>query len=94
MHFEFEWDGKKCFKFRKAQSFLLQSQEAFYDPNRLIIKDEKHSGYEERFFCIGQINRLIATVRFTVRSDEYGERIRIFGAVYWRKGKTIYETHY
>lgn len=33
------------------------------------------------------IDTLVATVRFTVRND----KIRIFGAGYWRQGKKIYE---
>jgi hypothetical protein len=43
---------------------------------------------EERFFCIGKIENAIVTVRFTHRTN----KIRIFGAGYWRKGKEIYET--
>lgn len=42
---------------------------------------------EERFFCIGKVNEGIITVRFTYRH----QKIRIFGAGYWRKGRKLYE---
>ncbi len=41
---------------------------------------------ENRFYCIGQINQEILTVRFTYRHN----KIRIFGAGYWRKGRKLY----
>lgn len=37
--------------------------------------------------CLGAVNGVVMTVRFTMR----GEVIRIFGAAYWRKGKKDYE---
>ena len=53
----------------------------------MIAKDTAHSSREPRFFCFGRVGEGILTVRFTYR----GGVIRIFGAGYWRKGKTIYE---
>ena len=53
----------------------------------MIAKDESHSQVEERFYCFGKVEDGILTVRFTYRSSV----IRIIGAGYWRKGKTIYE---
>ncbi|MCX5703542.1 MAG: BrnT family toxin, partial [Candidatus Omnitrophica bacterium] len=47
----------------------------------------KHTEKEERFFCIGKVEDRILTVRFTYR----GNKIRIFGAGLWRKGKWYYE---
>ncbi len=55
--------------------------------NVLLPKDLAHSKTEKRFFCFGEVDGGILTVRFTYRSGV----IRIFGAGYWRKGKTIYE---
>ena len=52
----------------------------------MIAEDTAHSS-EQRYFCFGRVGKGILTVRFTYRSDV----IRIFGAGYWRKGKTIYE---
>lgn len=60
---------------------------AFADPKRVIAEDSAHSSKEPRFFCFGRVGEGILTVRFTFRSGV----IRIFGAGYWRKGKSIYE---
>lgn len=84
----FEWDEAKDAENRKKHgvSFFL-AQYAFADPHRVIAEDLAHSETEERFFCFGEVNGGILTVRFTYR----GGVIRIYGAGYWRKGKTIYE---
>ena len=42
---------------------------------------------EERFYCFGEVDGGVLTVRFTYRASV----IRIIGAGYWRKGKAIYE---
>lgn len=52
-----------------------------------IAEDLTHSEIEKRYFCFGEVEGGILTVRFTYRGDV----IRIFGAGYWRKGKVIYE---
>ena len=64
-----------------------EAQAAFFDPRRVIAEDLEHSGAEPRYFCFGTVADGIMTVCFTYRAD----RIRIFGAGYWRKGKRIYE---
>lgn len=46
-----------------------------------------HSQSEERFYCFGEVDGGILTVRFTYRNNV----IRIIGAGYWRKGKAIYD---
>jgi uncharacterized protein len=61
--------------------------EAFADPSRLIAVDESHSEKEERFFCIGNAEKKICTVRFVYRDG----LVRIYGAGYWRKGRRFYE---
>jgi uncharacterized DUF497 family protein len=66
---------------------LAQAQEAFFDPHRVIAEDLEHSGDEQCFYCFGRVGGGVMTVRFTWRAG----RIRIFGAGYWRKGRTIYE---
>lgn len=84
----FEWDpGKdRANRAKHGVSFIV-AQHAFLDPRRVIAEDLDHSDKERRYFCFGQIGGGILTVRFTWREG----RIRIFGAGYWRKGKTIYE---
>ena len=54
---------------------------------RVIAEDLDHSGDEPRYFCFGKVAGGVMTVRFTYRAG----RIRIFGAGYWRKGKSLYE---
>lgn len=84
----FEWDPKKDEENQKKHGVsFLRAQYAFADPKRVIAKDERNSEKEERFFCFGQVDGGVLTVRFTYRNTV----IRIFGAGYWRKGKSIYE---
>jgi uncharacterized DUF497 family protein len=63
------------------------AQCAFADPKRVIADGRTHSRKEPRYFCFGLVGQGVLTVRFTFRSGV----IRIFGAGYGRKGKTIYE---
>ena len=53
----------------------------------MIAKDVTHSQTEEWFYCFGEVDGGVLTVRFTYRTSV----IRIIGAGYWRKGQTIYE---
>jgi uncharacterized protein len=84
----FEWDAAKdrASRLKHGVSFA-RAQEAFFDPRRVIAEDLDHSGTEQRYFCFGMVSGGVMTVRLTYRND----RIRIFGAGYWRKGKQIYE---
>lgn len=85
----FEWNKKKNIENQDKHgvSFSL-AQLAFLEHNRIILKDISHSTEnEQRFFCLGKVAEGILTVRFTYRNN----KIRIFGAGYWRKGKQIYE---
>lgn len=84
----FEWDeAKDRLNQRKHGVPFALAQYAFADPCRVILEDMEHSRKERRFYCLGQVGDGILTVRFTWRSNV----IRIFGAGYWRKGKTLYE---
>ena len=85
----FEWDVNKDAENQEKHglSFSL-AQRAFADPRRVIAEDLGHSASEKRYFCFGNVEGGILTVRFTYR----GGVIRIFGAGYWRKGKAIYES--
>lgn len=84
----FEWDASKDAdnQAKHGIPFAL-AQYAFADPKRVIAEDTAHSAREMRYFCLGRVGEGVLTVRFTYR----GGIIRIFGAGYWRKGKTIYE---
>lgn len=84
----FEWDNQKDLDNQKKHGISFsKAQLAFADSKRVILKDVTHSTEDEiRYFCLGEVNEGILTVRFTWRSG----RIRIFGAGYWRKGRKIY----
>jgi hypothetical protein len=85
---EFEWDNAKNWTNQRKHGVGFElAQRAFLDPHRVIAEDLGHSGSEQRYFCFGYVEGGVMTVRFTHR----GNRIRIFGAGYWRKGKAIYE---
>lgn len=84
----FEWDADKDAENQRKHGVPFSlSQYAFADVNRVIAEDLTHSKSEQRYFCFGEVNGGILTVRFTYR----GSVIRIIGAGYWRKGKAIYE---
>jgi uncharacterized DUF497 family protein len=84
----FEWDSKKDFENqRKHGVSFVRAKLAFGDPNRVIAEDLSHSSKEKRYYCFGQVQGGVLTVRFTYRHGI----IRIFGAGYWRKGKALYE---
>ena len=83
----FEWDdAKDCVNQEKHGVAFEQAQQAFFDSRRLIAQDLDHSGSEQRYFCFGVVEDDVMTVRFTWREN----RIRIFGAGYWRKGRKAY----
>ena len=84
----FEWDLEKDLanQTKHGVSFA-KAQYAFADAHRVIARDLSHSANGERYFCFGEYAGGILTVRFTYRRN----KIRIFGAGYWRKGKQIYE---
>jgi uncharacterized protein len=84
----FDWDSNKDAEnqHKHGVAFSL-AQYAFADPQRVIAKDIAHSEIEERFYCFGEVDGGVLTVRFTYRAAI----IRIIGAGYWRKGKAIYE---
>ena len=87
---DFAWDESKNRKnIEKHGVSFYEAQYAFLDQNRVIAKDLDHSQEEERYFCFGKDREGngILTVRFTYRN----QKIRIFGAGYWRRGKKIYE---
>jgi len=84
----FDWDPEKDVENQlKHRVSFGRAQYAFADPRRVIAKDVSHSQTEDRFYCFGEVDGGILTVRFTYRASV----IRIIGAGYWRKGKAAYE---
>lgn len=86
---KFEWDNAKDeLNQKKHRVSFYEAQRAFLDKHRIVAEDLDHSNErEERYFCFGEVDGGIMTVRFTMRKNS----IRIIGAGYWRKGKKIYE---
>ncbi|MDR0873107.1 MAG: BrnT family toxin [Prevotellaceae bacterium] len=85
----FEWDEYKNKENQEKHNVSFEeAQDAFFDPDLVMIEDTMHSSVEERYFCIGKTENGILTVRYTIRKNN----IRIIGAGYWRKEKKIYET--
>ena len=84
----FDWDTDKDTENQQKHGVsFTRAQYAFADPQRVIAKDITHSQTEDRFYCFGEVDGGVLTVRFTYRASV----IRIIGAGYWRKGKAIYE---
>ncbi|MHB1621487.1 MAG: BrnT family toxin [Sulfuricella sp.] len=84
----FDWDTDKDAENQQKHGVSFsRAQYAFADPQRVIAKDITHSQTEERFYCFGEVDGGVLTVRFAYRASV----IRIIGAGYWRKGKAIYE---
>ena len=84
----FDWDPfKNLENQRKHGVSFLRAQYAFADVQRVIARDLSHSSLEQRFFCFGEVDEGVLTVRFTYRDSV----IRIIGAGYWRRGKAIYD---
>jgi uncharacterized DUF497 family protein len=85
---EFEWDETKsetCFQ-ERGFDFPYAAQ-AFFDPNRLIRADQRHSYGEERFQLTVRIGSRIFVVVYTPRANA----TRIISA---RKANTREVKHY
>lgn len=88
MKTHFEWDEEKdTLNQKKHGVSFVEAQQAFLDPKRILAEDITHSVDEKRYYCFGQVDSEIMTVRFTYRKN----KIRIIGAGYWRKGRSIYD---
>ncbi len=87
-HPDFDWDSNKSANNLEKHGIDFSfAQIAFKDTQRVIVLDVKHStDQEKRYFCYGMIGDKVATVRFTWRTD----KIRIFGAGFWREGRKKY----
>lgn len=79
--------GKEIRNIQKHGIDFAHAAGVFKDPRRKIYEDISHSDKEDRFICIGKVGDRILTVRFVYR----GNKIRIYGAGNWRKGREYYE---
>ena len=88
MIMEFEWDADKAEEnMRKHGISFAEAAETFSDPFGFVLRDDKHSGKEERFYWVGKSESgTVLTTRFTKR----GGNIRIIGSGKWREFRRLY----
>jgi len=88
---KFEWDGADKYKSLLKHGITNQEAEtAFKEANRIILYDEKHSGMEDRYICIGKSE--LGNILFTAFALRQG-KIRIVSTRPANKKNTIdYET--
>lgn len=66
----FDWDPDKDVENqRKHGVSFIRAQYAFADSRRVIARDVSHSHAEERFYCFGEVDGGVLTVRFTYRAS-------------------------
>lgn len=62
----FDWDPEKDAENQHKHGVsFARAQHAFADPLRVIATDASHSQTEERFYCFGEVDGGVLTVRFT-----------------------------
>lgn len=84
----FEWDEAKSERcFRERGFDFAYAARAFFDPDRLIRADTRHSYGEERYRLTGKIDGRLFVVVYTPRQDA----IRIISA---RKANQREVKHY
>ncbi len=67
---KFEWDeNKNSINKDKHNVSFERAQHAFEDSKRIIAEDLNHSTDEKRYFCFGEVDDGILTVRFTYRDN-------------------------
>ena len=86
---EFEWDKGNSEKPKKHGLTLEETEEAFFDENKIVFDDWKHSGIEQRITLLGKTkkNRLL-NITYAVR----GDKIRVITArIINKKEVELYE---
>ena len=85
---DFEWDSNKDEENqRKHKVSFSEAVETFSDPDGFVLKNEKHSKTEQRYYWIGKSESgRILTTRYTKR----GDKIRIIGSAEWREFRRLY----
>lgn len=66
---EFEWDEGNSDKPKKHGLTLTETEEAFFDENKIIFTDWKHSKTEQRITLLGKTKRgSLLNITYTVRA--------------------------
>ena len=72
----FEWDEEKNrINFRKHGIYFQTAAKVFYDINHVVLRDEDHSQWEDRYQAIGKVNNVLMVVH-----TKRGDCIRIISA--------------
>lgn len=75
--FEFEWDKGNREKPKKHGLTLEETEEAFFDENKIIFGDWKHSAEEPRITLLGKTKKdRLLNITYTFR----GSNIRVITA--------------
>ena len=89
----FSWDSAKerANVAHHGVDFTM-AQQAFDDPQALVLFDEVHSSRRElRWWLLGRVDGRILLVRYTHRPVGV---IRLIGAGFWRDGRDYYENYW
>lgn len=74
---EFEWDEGNNQKPKKHGLTLEETEEAFFDENKIIFADWKHSATEQRITLLGKTKkRKLLNITYTIR----GNKVRVITA--------------
>jgi len=77
----FEWaTGKDAENQKKHGIPFTLAQHAFADPRRVIAEDLAHSVTEKRYFCLGEVNGGVLTVRSPTATESSGFSAPVTGA--------------
>lgn len=88
---EFDWDDGNILKIQKRVQ--IEEVEIFFKQRLLIMEDERHSSFEDRFIAMGPSkDKRVLFVAYTIRKKEKGNLIRVISARYThKKEKEAYE---
>jgi uncharacterized DUF497 family protein len=76
----FDWDpDKDAENQRKHGVSFIRAQYAFADPHRVIARDTPHSQAEDRYFCFGEVDEGILTVRLPIAPRSFESSARVTG---------------
>lgn len=86
---EFVWDKGNSEKPKKHGLTLEETEEAFFDENKIVFGDWKHSGIEQRITLLGKTKKdILLNIIYTVRDN----KIRVITArIINKKEVKLYE---
>jgi uncharacterized protein len=68
---EFEWDMGNKHKPERHNVSIYEVEEAFFDPNKVVFSDWKHSTIERRYILLGKTKKdRLLNIVYVVRKDK------------------------